>query len=111
MIKVYYEKKDEYVLAKKIFSHSVYDNSTDRFTDNPTKIFVLLYIDEFDKSRHLVMEKDQHNDKLFINDEEFTFEFINKNPELITDILQKEKETLDVEFEKYTIARALERLP
>jgi len=111
MIKVYYEKKDEYVIPKKITSHSVYDNITDRFTDNPTKIFVLLYIDEFNKSRHLVFEKDQHNDKLFINGKEFTFEFINKNPELITDILEREKEHLDVEFEKYSIARALERLP
>lgn len=111
MIKVYYTKKDEYVLAKKIFSHSVYNNSTDQFTDNPTKIFVLLYIDEFDKSRHLVMEKDQHDDKLFINDKEYTFEFINEHPELITDILEREKEHLDVEFEKYIIARALERLP
>lgn len=111
MIKVYYEKKDEYVLVKKISSHSVYDNTTDRFTDNPTKIFVLLYFDEFNKSRHLVMEKDLHDDKLFVNGKEYTFEFINKNPELITDILQKEKENLDVEFEKYIIARALERLP
>lgn len=111
MIKVYYQNKDEYVIVKKIFSHSVYDNTTDRFTDNPTKIFVLLYIDEFDKSRHLVMEKDQHNDKLFVNSKEFTFEFINQNPKLITDILEREKEQLDVEFEKYSIARALERLP
>ncbi len=111
MIKVYYENKDEYAIAKKIFSHSVYDNITDKFTDNPSKIFVLLYIDEFDRSRHLVMEKDQHNDKLFINSEEYTFEFINQNPKLITDILEKEKEQLDVEFEKYSIARALERLP
>lgn len=111
MIKVYYEKNDEYVIVKKIFSLSVYDNTIDRYTDNPTKIFVLLYIDEFNKARHLILERDRHNDKLFINNEEFTFEFINQNPKLITDILEREKEKLDVEFEKYCIDIALERLP
>ena len=111
MIKVYYVKHDEYVIAKKVSSHSIYDNSTDSYTDHHTKILVLLYFDKTWKSRHLVMEKTQHENKLFINDKEYTFDFINKNPKLMTKILQEEKEKLDVECEKDDISRALERLP